>query len=320
MREHHAFRRARRARRVDEHGKIVGQKRSFVRLRKLRLRRPNRRAARFEGSETVAAVRRRIGRRAESAAPDSTHPRAVASESTKSSRAPECCENVGDVIERLRRIDRHDDAAGKERCEIADDPVDAVMRDQCDAIACHKTGVANGAGDDLRRGEQCVARGRRPSRRRRARPERRRAAARARAELSCGSVSFAGSAVGCTGFSQCASPAPGSPVGANLRLAQIRARALETRLRHSCDVEQLVERCEASFALAQLDDALRDRAADRRERRQARPRSARLTSTLALGGVRDVPPAAPWDRVRAKRLRRRPGRRSRHRRPRAAPD
>ena len=44
-------------------------------------------------------------------------------------------ENVGRMIERLRRIDRHDDAAREERREIADDPVDAVMRNQRDAIA-----------------------------------------------------------------------------------------------------------------------------------------------------------------------------------------
>ena len=66
------------------------------------------------------------------------------------------------MIERLRRIDRHDDAAGKKRREIADDPIDAVVRNQRDAIARDKACVADRAGDVLDPLEQSLARDRRP--------------------------------------------------------------------------------------------------------------------------------------------------------------
>jgi hypothetical protein len=50
----------------------------------------------------------------------------------------------------------------------------------------------------------------------------------------------------------------------SLRLPQVGASPLETALRHSSDVEQLVERRKGALTAAQLDDALRDRAPDSR--------------------------------------------------------
>ena len=71
-------------------------------------------------------------------------------------------ENIRRVVERLRRIDRNDDASGKERREIADDPVDAVVRDERDAIARGQARVADRAGDVLDALEQSRARRGRP--------------------------------------------------------------------------------------------------------------------------------------------------------------
>src|SRR6516165_9891732 len=48
-------------------------------------------------------------------------------------------------VERLCREDRHDDAACEERREVAYDPIDAIMRDQCNTISVLETHVANSA-------------------------------------------------------------------------------------------------------------------------------------------------------------------------------
>ena len=54
------------------------------------------------------------------------------------------------VIECLRRENRHDDASRKERREIADDPVDAIVRDQRNAITLIQTRIANRTRDVFR--------------------------------------------------------------------------------------------------------------------------------------------------------------------------
>ncbi len=58
-------------------------------------------------------------------------------------------ENVAQMVQRLRRVDRDDDAARKKRAEIGDDPVHAVMRDQRDSIARAQAGIPNRARDAL---------------------------------------------------------------------------------------------------------------------------------------------------------------------------
>src|SRR5580700_2278651 len=93
-----------------------------------------------------------------------------------------------------------------------------------------------------------------------------------------------------------------------LRLPKIRASPLEPRLRHSGDVEQLVERREAPLSFAQLDDPGRNRAPDpgnrgelcrvgpvdvdstgrRRMRRAAAPVPLARTRTCRFAGHRDV--------------------------------
>ena len=71
-------------------------------------------------------------------------------------------EDVRRMIERLRRIDRHDHAAGKKRRKIANDPIDAVVRNQRDAIARDQACVADRTGNVLDPLEQSLTRGRRP--------------------------------------------------------------------------------------------------------------------------------------------------------------
>jgi hypothetical protein len=66
------------------------------------------------------------------------------------------------MIERLRGVDRHDYAAGEERREVSDDPVDAVVRNQRHAIACAKSGISDRAGDVQGAFEQSRGRRRRP--------------------------------------------------------------------------------------------------------------------------------------------------------------
>lgn len=71
-------------------------------------------------------------------------------------------EDVGRKVGCLRRIDRHDDAAGEKRREVANDPIDAVVRDECDAIARRQAGVADRTGNVLDSLEQMPARRRSP--------------------------------------------------------------------------------------------------------------------------------------------------------------
>jgi hypothetical protein len=71
-------------------------------------------------------------------------------------------QDEGYVIERLRRIDRNDDATRKQRSEVGDDPIDAVVRDECDAISGAKPGISYRARKALHAFEQTRARRRRP--------------------------------------------------------------------------------------------------------------------------------------------------------------
>ena len=71
-------------------------------------------------------------------------------------------QNIGRVIECLSGIDGHDDAAGKKRREIADDPIDGIVRDQRDAVARGEAGVADSARHVLDALKQLFAGGRPP--------------------------------------------------------------------------------------------------------------------------------------------------------------
>ena len=55
-------------------------------------------------------------------------------------------DNVPHVVERLRRIDRHDDASGEERRKVGHDPVDAVVRDERHAVTRFQSRLADRAG------------------------------------------------------------------------------------------------------------------------------------------------------------------------------
>ena len=66
------------------------------------------------------------------------------------------------MVERLRWVDRNDNASGEYRGKIAYDPVDAVVGDQRHAIARLEAGIANRAGRILNAFEQTRGRCRRP--------------------------------------------------------------------------------------------------------------------------------------------------------------
>src|SRR5579863_6814258 len=66
------------------------------------------------------------------------------------------------MVECLRRIDRYDDATGEQRAEIGDQPIDAVMRSQGNAIARCKPGIPNRTRDVFDTLEQATCRSRRP--------------------------------------------------------------------------------------------------------------------------------------------------------------
>jgi hypothetical protein len=80
-------------------------------------------------------------------------------------------------------------------------------------------------------------------------------------------------------------------------LAQVGASAFQTRLRHTGDVEQLVERCKRALELSQLDDALRDRASDARD--ASKIARGRMIDVDAAGSRRSVAVTAPTVRQRA---------------------
>ncbi len=161
VREHDAFGRTGRPRRVDQHGEIVGQQRRLVRTGKLWVRCANLGSARFEvgepvrtgGLESDDARKRHAG-----------FSQVVGSSLRVDEDEPRTgmLEDVRRVIERLRRIDRHDHATGKKRRKIADDPIDAVVRDQCHAVARDEARIADRTSNVLDSFEQSLARNRRP--------------------------------------------------------------------------------------------------------------------------------------------------------------
>jgi hypothetical protein len=71
-------------------------------------------------------------------------------------------EDVRRMIERLRWIDRYDDAPREKRREIASDPINRVVPDQRNAVAGDETRVADRARDVFDSLQQSFARRRRP--------------------------------------------------------------------------------------------------------------------------------------------------------------
>ncbi len=173
------------------------------------------------------------------------------------------------------------------------------MRDQCNTITGDKAGIANRAGDVLHAAQQFFARRLASKPNRRARRALRREAPQARAELSW-VTSLLQEALRVAQAETNARRLHAAPVN-SLGLSQIRPRPIEARLRHTCNVEQLVKRCKASFASAQLDDPLGDRAADPGDRGQLSGAGAIDVDARTRRRPR-VPPTASWGRVRASSL------------------
>ena len=203
-------------------------------------------------------------------------------------RALGVLEDVRRVIERLRRIDRHDDAAGKERREIADDPVDAVVRDQRDAIAVLQARRRESRTRHFRRA-RAGARSTSAS----SAPATRSTSASSRGSARAARMSAVASPAGerqgiAVSKAKTSEATPLRPLSS----CQIRPRARQAALRHAGDVEQLVKRRERALAFAQFDDARGDGTTDAGDARKlvaARAVDVDAAFHAAPSGVRPVP-------------------------------
>ena len=146
MRKHHAFRFARRAGRVNQNGEVVGFERRFPLRHFARTLRARARTAFFKTIQRIVAAAlehddRRFCQR--------SHALGRLRRIREDELGVRVAQNERDLIGRLRRKNRYDRAAGEKYGEVRDDPVNAICRDECDAIAGLHAGGANGTRETL---------------------------------------------------------------------------------------------------------------------------------------------------------------------------
>ena len=158
MREHHAFRRPRRPRRVDQDRKIVDIDAGRERRDARRSGGRRSRAGGFEARQRIVSSAiemdeaRCVGTRR-------TDARDIFGRLDEDELRIGVFENIIELIESERRERRNDDATGKEDAELRSDPIGAVVGDERDAFARSNAGVAERTGDRARAFEHPRRRG-----------------------------------------------------------------------------------------------------------------------------------------------------------------